>query len=342
MQTAVEHIDKVLYKCRFIVVGILLAVVVFLVAVLVSSIGVDAHPSVTPATDNSPVPSLSLGLSDSSNAVTVGLGSAIDQTAASMHSFTMTVSNGLHNFGTTAASSSRAVVHSGAAVGHAFGSGVSAIGHGIGAGAMAIGHGVASGVVFVISIPGNIFGAVAQTPVVSAAIQPASHQPVPTIDDAEPLSLAAAAAVAAKTAPQPADPAPAPDQAPQWPIHGAITTLFGASDWPYQLHHTGIDISDGQRSGVTPVHPFKPGRVISVIHSSVSYGNHVIIDHGNGMTSLYGHMYSINVSEGQMVDKNTVLGTEGTTGASTGPHVHFEIRINNQPVNPQLYIQGNP
>jgi murein DD-endopeptidase MepM/ murein hydrolase activator NlpD len=131
------------------------------------------------------------------------------------------------------------------------------------------------------------------------------------------------------------------DTAPQWPIHGSITTLFGAPDWPFQAIHTGIDISDGWHSGVTPIHPFKPGRVIAVLHTG-GLGNHVIVDHGEGMTSVYGHMAFTSVQVGQLVDESAVLGTEGSTGASTGTHLHFEIRINNSPVNPMLYIPGRP
>jgi murein DD-endopeptidase MepM/ murein hydrolase activator NlpD len=111
---------------------------------------------------------------------------------------------------------------------------------------------------------------------------------------------------------------------------------------PYQPTHTGIDISDGWRSGVTPIHPFKPGRVIQVIHSNAGFGNHVIIDHGGGLTSLYGHMYSTSAQVGQQVDSSSILGYEGTTGASSGPHVHFEIRLNGQPVNPHNYVSGQP
>jgi len=129
---------------------------------------------------------------------------------------------------------------------------------------------------------------------------------------------------------------------PVWPLHGQVTTEFGASDYPYQTHHTGIDISSGSRSGVNQIVAFQSGTVTSVIHSSVSFGNHVIIDHGNGLTSLYGHLSSIKVFAGQQVRAGDTLGTEGSTGASTGPHVHFEIRVNNKPVNPRNYIVGRP
>ena len=133
-----------------------------------------------------------------------------------------------------------------------------------------------------------------------------------------------------------------PETGPIWPIHGVITTEFGVPHWPFQPTHTGIDISDGKASGITPIHAFKPGVVKEVIHSSAGFGNHVIIDHGGGLTSLYGHMYSTAVKVGQKVDQKTVLGLEGTTGASTGPHVHFEIHVNGVPVDPHKYVDGRP
>lgn len=126
-----------------------------------------------------------------------------------------------------------------------------------------------------------------------------------------------------------------------WPIHGRITTEFGVYHEPYQKTHTGIDISDGKPSGTSAVTVFRSGTVLQVSHSG-GYGNHVIVDHGNGLTSLYGHLYSISVVVGQHVNPGDTLGYEGSTGDSTGPHVHFEIRLNNQPVNPHLYETGNP
>ena len=103
-----------------------------------------------------------------------------------------------------------------------------------------------------------------------------------------------------------------------------------------------MDISDGQPEGVTPIHPFEPGTVLEVVHSNYGFGNHVIVSHGNGITSLYGHMYASAVQVGDRVNKNSILGYEGTTGASTGVHVHFEIDFNGQPVDPRKYVSGQP
>jgi murein DD-endopeptidase MepM/ murein hydrolase activator NlpD len=191
---------------------------------------------------------------------------------------------------------------------------------------------------------GTVVGYMSQATNVSAIIKPGDNIPVPVIIPNTPMILAAHAAIAPAAAmSQPSPPADAAAGGTAiWPIHGAVTTEFGASDWPYQLKHTGIDISDGQRSGVTPIHPFKAGKVVEVVHSGVSLGNHVVVDHGSGITSVYGHMYATAVQVGQDVDQSSVLGYEGSTGASTGPHVHFEIHLNGDIVNPRQYIPGQP
>jgi murein DD-endopeptidase MepM/ murein hydrolase activator NlpD len=68
----------------------------------------------------------------------------------------------------------------------------------------------------------------------------------------------------------------------------------------------------------------------------------VIIDHGKGVTSVYAHLASISVKEGKKVGMDTVLGYEGTTGLSTGVHLHFEIRVNGQAADPRQFISGHP
>lgn len=127
-----------------------------------------------------------------------------------------------------------------------------------------------------------------------------------------------------------------------WPMHGMVTTEFGVYHEPFQQWHTGIDISSGKPSGTTQVAAFRPGTVVQVVHSNLSYGNHVVIDHGNGLTSLYGHLYSTEVTVGQIVQTGQIIGYEGDTGDSTGPHLHFELDQNNKPVNPHNYLPGMP
>jgi murein DD-endopeptidase MepM/ murein hydrolase activator NlpD len=201
-------------------------------------------------------------------------------------------------------------------------------------------HGEMSTLFFVLHIPGNAAGFVSTT-AVSAVVRPAEHDPVPIIDPHSPeLRAAQAALPASSPVGQPASAAYLP--APQWPLHGIITTQFGVPEPPYQPIHTGLDISDGHRPGVTPIRPFRPGRVIEAIHSRIRLGNEVVIDHGSGVTSVYGHLNSISVQQGQTVDENTIVGYEGTTGVSTGPHLHFEIRVNGQAVDPHKFISGQP
>ncbi len=202
-------------------------------------------------------------------------------------------------------------------------------------------HGLVTGVVFAINIPGNLVKQVTQISVANALIKPADNENAQAIDTSV-YSFDPPPAVHLTTQKIPAPIMPPADNRVIWPMHGAITTLFGVPEPPYQPIHTGIDISDGKPSGVTPIHPYKQGKVIKVVHSSRALGNHVIVDHGNGITSVYGHMYSIAVTVGQLVDITTKLGTEGSTGVSTGTHLHFEIRLNDSPVNPMNYIDGRP
>lgn len=124
-----------------------------------------------------------------------------------------------------------------------------------------------------------------------------------------------------------------------WPVQGVVTLEFGMSDLPYQPLHTGIDIAD--KTGI-PITPFMKGNVIDIEHLSWGYGNYVIVNHGNNITSLYGHMIKTNTVIGQEVSPGDIIGYEGQTGWATGPHLHFEIRIFGIPVNPRTFIEGNP
>jgi len=100
--------------------------------------------------------------------------------------------------------------------------------------------------------------------------------------------------------------------------------------------HTGLDIACAWG---TPLRAADGGRVSRVQYSKTGYGYNVIIDHGGGIQTLYGHMSRIDVAVGQYVEKGEVIGAEGSTGRSTGPHVHFEVRVNGTMVNPLSYIR---
>lgn len=231
-------------------------------------------------------------------------------------------------------SSGQAISNSEQAVTTAVNRSVKLAGRSIQNGADSVGRGLAGSAVATIHGMGHVMGRALNLAIVSSLIRPAQRVAVPVITPLPGISKVVAMQTVSQIIPQ-------TDPAAQWPIHGAVTTLFGASDWPYERVHTGIDISDGRSPGITPVRPFKPGRVAEVIRSG-GLGNHVIVDHGGGMTSVYGHLYSIAVQVGQPVDESTILGYEGSTGASTGTHLHFETRINGQPENPQKFISGHP
>ena len=125
------------------------------------------------------------------------------------------------------------------------------------------------------------------------------------------------------------------------PISGRITSPFGWRTHPIfnsRTFHSGIDIGGQYRSNV------RASNAGRVIYSGWygGYGKVVIIDHGqvNGIpiTTLYAHLNSCGVSVGEYVSKGQTVGSEGTTGYSTGPHVHFEVRVNGRPNNPLNYI----
>jgi murein DD-endopeptidase MepM/ murein hydrolase activator NlpD len=127
-----------------------------------------------------------------------------------------------------------------------------------------------------------------------------------------------------------------------WPVSGVVTLEFGESDFPYQIYHTGIDIANPQHQIGDPITPFMEGTVIFAGESPIGLGKHVIIDHGDNITSFYGHMSAVYAIKGQKVKPGDVIGLEGESGWSTGPHVHFQIDVFGIPVNPRVFLQGNP
>ena len=130
-----------------------------------------------------------------------------------------------------------------------------------------------------------------------------------------------------------------------WPVNTSkkISSPIGGRVSPGGIgstNHKGVDICNvGYTSSVFAV---KSGKVILANTSGWGggYGNYVVIDHGGGVTTLYAHMSSVSVSEGQMVSQGTVIGITGNTGASTGPHLHYEVRINGVYQNPLNYLAG--
>jgi murein DD-endopeptidase MepM/ murein hydrolase activator NlpD len=123
-----------------------------------------------------------------------------------------------------------------------------------------------------------------------------------------------------------------------WPSirDGVITGHFGERRTsPYPHTHTGLDIAFSPEDA--PIQAVQKGRV-SFAGGRGGYGNLVIIDHGSGIETYYAHLSAIKVATGQEVLPGNVIGSQGSTGQSTGPHLHFELRINGQPVNPLPYL----
>lgn len=135
----------------------------------------------------------------------------------------------------------------------------------------------------------------------------------------------------------PPDPSDPSVQGFQWPYIGRVGSGFG-----YRIHpiyrtrrlHTGVDI--GGSSG-DPVYAAKGGEVIWAKRRG-GYGHTVLIDHGDGITTLYAHMSGYETSLGAFVARGDVIGYIGSTGTSTSPHLHFEVRVNGNPVDPLPYL----
>ena len=116
-----------------------------------------------------------------------------------------------------------------------------------------------------------------------------------------------------------------------WPVNGPITSPFG---WRWGRMHEGIDIGVGMG---TPIRAAASGTVIYCGWES-GYGNLTVIDNGGNLATAYGHQSSIAVACGQQVSQGDVIGYVGCTGHCTGPHLHFEVRINGSPVDPLGYL----
>ena len=118
-----------------------------------------------------------------------------------------------------------------------------------------------------------------------------------------------------------------------------VTSPFGARIDPFlgrPALHPGVDLKEGYGADVRAT---AAGRVVSAGPAG-GYGNMVEIDHGNGLTTRYAHLSDIGVSPGQMVAKGGVLGQVGATGRATGPHLHYEVRIDGEPVDPMRFLNA--
>jgi murein DD-endopeptidase MepM/ murein hydrolase activator NlpD len=123
----------------------------------------------------------------------------------------------------------------------------------------------------------------------------------------------------------------------RWPVRGAVNSEFGRRVSPWTSlpeHHSGMDIA--AEIG-TPVRAPAPGTV-SFAGSVADYGTTVVIDHGHDIKTLFGHLERIHVASGQKVDRGQQIALTGNTGKTSGPHLHYEITVRGQAVNPRAYL----
>jgi murein DD-endopeptidase MepM/ murein hydrolase activator NlpD len=122
-----------------------------------------------------------------------------------------------------------------------------------------------------------------------------------------------------------------------WPVKGAITSHYGNRADPFNGDselHLGLDIS---ALFSTPIHAPADG-IVLFSEKKAAYGNLIIVDHGNGLTTRFGHLSRFLVRPGQKVKRGDVIGLVGMTGRATAPHLHYEVRLNDRPVNPRNYL----
>jgi len=123
-----------------------------------------------------------------------------------------------------------------------------------------------------------------------------------------------------------------------WPIEGRVTSSFGEREDPFNgegAFHAGIDIAAAYGS---PVRAAADGDVTG-IRLGAGYGREVTLDHGHDLVTVYGHLSSMMVVPGQHVTRGQVIGYVGQSGRSTGPHLHYEVRVHMVPVNPHKYLR---
>ena len=121
------------------------------------------------------------------------------------------------------------------------------------------------------------------------------------------------------------------------PISGTITSRYGVSSRIRKSTHTGLDIA---ATTGTPIKVVADGTVTFASRNG-AYGNLVKVDHGNGVETWYAHTSKMYVTVGQSVKAGDVIAAVGSTGNSTGPHLHLEVRVNGEHVNPQIYLYNN-
>lgn len=124
-----------------------------------------------------------------------------------------------------------------------------------------------------------------------------------------------------------------------WPLEGRVASSFGERQDPINGEgefHAGIDIDAPYG---TPIRAGGDGDVALASMGFSGYGHEIVLDHGHGLTTIYGHMSALAVLAGQHVTRGQVIGYVGQTGHATGPHLHYEVRVHNVPVNPHKFLR---
>jgi murein DD-endopeptidase MepM/ murein hydrolase activator NlpD len=123
-----------------------------------------------------------------------------------------------------------------------------------------------------------------------------------------------------------------------WPVAGRVGSSFGERQDPINgegAFHSGIDI---EAPSGTPVHASADGEV-ALAEMANGYGREIVLNHGHDVDTIYGHLSAIAVIQGQHVSRGQVIGYVGQSGRATGPHLHYEVRVHNVPVNPHKYLR---
>jgi murein DD-endopeptidase MepM/ murein hydrolase activator NlpD len=126
----------------------------------------------------------------------------------------------------------------------------------------------------------------------------------------------------------------------RWPADGTVTVEFGVPHEPWEKYHTGIDIANREGKNGQAVYPMMVGRVAGVYDQQIGLGRHVVVDHGDNVTSVYGHLQEAFVKVEDEVKPDQQLGIMDSTGYSTGPHVHFMIKVFGIPINPRVFLDA--
>ena len=123
-----------------------------------------------------------------------------------------------------------------------------------------------------------------------------------------------------------------------WPVEGQVTGSFGERIDPFNgegAFHSGVDISSAYGNRIVA----PADGIVTFTDAMGGYGKAIVIDHGNGISTRYGHLSGFAVTTGQAVHRGDIIGFVGESGRSTGPHLHYEVRINDTPVNPYKYLR---